>query len=377
MNFPGLLQYDVSHQFLMGYLDYYYRFKIITKRARIRFDERDWHGIQADSRTRITLYKDIVSQTTERINEVLGDSWATPDFWASVKEAYSDDIAHFNTRNIAETFYNSVYRHFHRVGANQELMYVSRTGNYREFQGMSSISHDFALGDGDLVRVAAEILRLFSFTSKWEDKARDARRIAAKWTAFRAELGPGAAGARLEVLTSLFFRNKIAYIVGRYTHGGVVHPFILPLLHTEGRGIFVDALLLESDQVTSIFSYHRSYFLADITVPSDMVDFLQTFMPTKAISELYNAIGFEKHGKTVFYRELCRHFRNTAPAAAQEENGTRPQVPSAVGMPGQGDKQQGDGAGEEQFITAPGHRRHGHVRVHHAPPPHGVQDHPR
>ena len=46
--------------------------------------------------------------------------------------------------------------------------------------------------------------------------------------------------------------------------------------------------------MTSIFSYHRSYFLADITVPSDMVDFLQTFMPTKAISELYNAIGFEK-----------------------------------------------------------------------------------
>ncbi|PSR09757.1 MAG: bifunctional isocitrate dehydrogenase kinase/phosphatase, partial [Bacteroidetes bacterium] len=30
-------------------------------------------------------------------------------------------------------------------------------------------------------------------------------------------------------------------------------------------------------------------------------------MPTKSLGELYNCIGFEKHGKTVFYREFERH----------------------------------------------------------------------
>ena len=93
MSFPGLLQYDVAHQFLMGYLDYYYRFKIVTKRARIRFAERDWHGIQADSRARITLYKDVVAQTTERINEVLGDSWASPAFWVKVSKTPTRKIS--------------------------------------------------------------------------------------------------------------------------------------------------------------------------------------------------------------------------------------------------------------------------------------------
>ncbi|MEO0732984.1 MAG: bifunctional isocitrate dehydrogenase kinase/phosphatase, partial [Bacteroidota bacterium] len=171
----------------------------------------------------------------------------------------------------------------------------------------------------------------FVFDVPWESKKRDAGLVTEKWLAFIEEQhGHPSPEDRLEILTSVFYRNKSAYIVGRYLRGDAVHPFVLPLLHPEGRGIFVDALLLEADQVTSIFSYHRSYFLADITVPSDMVDFLKTCLPTKSISELYNAIGFEKHGKTVFYRELTRHFRQT---------GARSRVPSED---------------QEEFVTAPG-----------------------
>ncbi len=113
--------------------------------------------------------------------------------------------------------------------------------------------------------------------------------------------------------------------MGRFLSRGRVSPFVLPLLHPVGRGVLIDALLLESDQVVSIFSYHRSYFLADITVPSDMVDFVHSFMPSKRISELYNAIGFEKHGKTVFYRELLRHFADAArPARARSGSSAPP-----------------------------------------------------
>jgi isocitrate dehydrogenase kinase/phosphatase len=53
---------------------------------------------------------------------------------------------------------------------------------------------------------------------------------------------------------------------------------------------------------------------------------------------LYNAIGFEKHGNTVFYRVLVRHFRKT-----KEGKGARPQ-----------DAEQGFQERKEDFITAPG-----------------------
>jgi isocitrate dehydrogenase kinase/phosphatase len=320
----------------MGYMGYYYRFKLITKRARIRFEQRDWHGTQADARGRITLYRDHVDETAKELAEILRGTTTNDNFWQQVKAAFAEEITFFNTRNIAETFYNSVYRHFHRIGADRSLMFVSRTGNYREYQGNSRISIEYTVGSFQLEALVNDLLEQFPFHAMWDDRERDIRLVAARWRDKIKELGGHDPQDKLEVLTSVFYRNKSAYIVGRFIKDDRIHPFILPLLHPVNRGILIDALLLESDQVTSIFSYHRSYFLADITVPSDMVDFLQGCMPTKAISELYNAIGFEKHGKTVFYRELVRHFRRTADLA-------RTQVLS------DGTKRQ-----SEQFVTAPG-----------------------
>ena len=306
--FPALLHYEAAHRILKGYMDYYYSFKLITKRARLRFEERDWHGTQADAVSRISLYRDEVTNTTEQLRQMLQGTDAGPAFWKRVRDAFAEEIDHFNTRNIAETFFNSVYRFTYGIGADPTVMFVVRTGSYREHQGLSSVSLDIELRGSVKEEVVTRVLDTFSFDVAWEDRRRDIRLVAERW-----EDHPARAAVRLEVLHSVFYRNKSAYIVGRLLMAdGEVYPWILPLLHPVGRGILIDAVLLESDQVVSIFSYHRSYFLADITVPSDMVDFLHTFMPSKRISELYNAIGFEKHGKTVFYRELLRHLRYTA-----------------------------------------------------------------
>ncbi len=328
----------------MGYMDYYYRFKLITKRARIRFEHRDWHGTQADARSRITLYREDVEETTNALRSILQRVPTDDAFWARVKEAYAEEITFSPTRNIAETFYNSVYRHFHGIGANRELMFVARTGNYREHQNRSRISYDYTLGSFSLEALVNDLLEHFPFSAPWDDRERDIKLVAERWQEKITAWGGHNPQDKLEVLNSIFYRNKSAYIVGRFVKGEAKHPFILPLLHPPNRGILIDALLLESDQVTSIFSYHRSYFLADITVPSDMVDFLQSFMPTKAISELYNAIGFEKHGKTVFYRELRRHFRRTADLV-------RVQPANTSSSGGQGD---GNMVHGECFVTAPG-----------------------
>ena len=325
---PELLYYDTAHRILMGYMSYYYRFKLITKRAGLRFVARDWHGIQADARNRINLYRDCVGQTVAHLGDLLGEGQPPADLWTAVRAAYAEEIAHFDTRNIGETFYNSVYRHFHGIGADTSLMFVARTGSYREYRGRSKISYVYRLSGAAPRAVVAHLLDQFAYPVGWEDRERDIDRITDRWVNRSAEWG-GGLGERLEILRSVFYRNKSAYIVGRLDTAAGYRPFILPLLNPAGRGIFVDALLLDTDQVTSIFSYHRSYFLADITVPSDMVDFLQTFMPSKRISELYNAIGFEKHGKTVFYRELCRYF------AAVNEGRLSP-------------------AAEHRFVTAPG-----------------------
>ena len=65
--FEKLLPYEAAYLILDSYIHYHHQFKRITKRAKIRFELRDWHGIQNDTRERLTLYRDAVGNATEQV----------------------------------------------------------------------------------------------------------------------------------------------------------------------------------------------------------------------------------------------------------------------------------------------------------------------
>ncbi|MEM9918625.1 MAG: bifunctional isocitrate dehydrogenase kinase/phosphatase [Bacteroidota bacterium] len=308
--FEKLIPYDTAHIILGAYMNYYHHYKRITKRAKIRFEARDWPGIQADARERSLLYRDAVGETTNRVREFLGKRKQKDLIWQQTKYTYLEDILNFNTRNIAETFYNSVFRHMHKeISADEECMFVHATSTYREFKSIHPIFNTFYLGK-PVEPVIRHLFSYYSFDAPFEDLERDISNISTKLDKLISNAGKLSGNSRLEVLKSIFFRNKGAYIVGRLILGDRLLPFVLPLLHQE-NGIHVDAVLLESNDVSSIFSYNRSYFLVDVDIVSEMVDFLKSILPTKSLGELYNSIGFEKHGKTVFYRDFLRHLQSS------------------------------------------------------------------
>jgi isocitrate dehydrogenase kinase/phosphatase len=115
-----------------------------------------------------------------------------------------------------------------------------------------------------------------------------------------------ASGSELEVLVPIFFRNKGAYVIARMKNRDAWMPIVLPLLHGPD-GIVVDAVLTTSDEVSIVFGFSWSYFFVETERPSAVVEFLGSIMPLKRIDELYNAIGFNKHGKTELYRSLVAH----------------------------------------------------------------------
>lgn len=304
--FEKLIPYDAAHLILGAYIKYYHHYKRITKRAKIRFENRDWHGIQVDARERLTLYRDAVGRTTEEVLTVLGEKANDRVIWREVKDMFLEEILNFNTRNIAETFFNSVYRHSHKgLSVDEELMFVHATGTYREFKSTIPIFYTLFLS-GDVELIIRQLFSYYVFDADYEDLDRDVRHITdtlkEKLKGFKAS----SRNIRLELLKSIFFRNKGAYIVGRLFDGDKVYPFVMPLLHDD-NGIYVDALLLETNDVSSIFSYNRSYFLVETDIASEMVDFMRSILPTKSLGELYNSLGFEKHGKTVLYRDFLRH----------------------------------------------------------------------
>ena len=114
------------------------------------------------------------------------------------------------------------------------------------------------------------------------------------------------------MLSSLFFRNKGAYVVGKIINGFNEVPFALPILHDRPGKLLIDACLFGEDDLQMLFCFARAYFMVDMEVPSAYVQFLRSLMPRKPRSEIYNALGLAKQGKTLFYRDFLYHLKHSS-----------------------------------------------------------------
>ena len=123
---------------------------------------------------------------------------------------------------------------------------------------------------------------------------------------------PLRANFQIQVLSSLFFRNKGAYLVGKIINGFQETPFALPILHGASAGLVIDAALFGEDDLLLVFSFARAYFMVAMEVPSAYVQFLRSLMPRKPRSEIYSAIGLQKQGKNIFYRDFLMHTRHSS-----------------------------------------------------------------
>jgi isocitrate dehydrogenase kinase/phosphatase len=120
------------------------------------------------------------------------------------------------------------------------------------------------------------------------------------------------ANFQIQVLSSLFYRNKGAYLVGKIINGYVETPFALPILHGERAGLVIDTALFGEDDLLLLFSFARAYFMVAMEVPSAYVQFLRSMMPRKPRSEIYNALGLAKQGKNSFYRDFLYHLKHSS-----------------------------------------------------------------
>lgn len=304
--FSKLLPFEVA-QYILGKCNKYQQaFKAINKRAQLRFEHRDWKGIQADMRERLTLYRDFVGDAKIKLAAKLGDNLKDPAMWRQAKPMYEEQVLNLYYRDIAETFYNSIYRHVHKgLSVDKEQMFVLPTLDNMDYQSARPIFRTY-WGNQTARSIVRQLFEDYKFDAPFENAERDIDLITAKILTDLLSKYQTDKDTRLEVLKSVFFRNKAAYIVGRAFLGGQIHPFVIPFLHDE-NGVYADALLLEYNHISSIFTYYRAHFLVDIDIPSEMVRFLKSILPHKPISELYTCLGFEKHGKTELYRSFLNH----------------------------------------------------------------------
>ncbi len=286
-----------------AYERYELGFQDITARAQRRFESRDWAGAQSDATERLTLYKAHVDAAVADVQDILEDGVMERTVWAAMRSAHGELIKGRPDLELAETFFNSVTRRvFSTVGVDPAIEYLDRSVPVAEGPRIWD-TYQVPAVDPPLVR---RMLQSIPWSVPYAKLDHDAH-LVAELIAERVHRSIGTPGpVEIDVLQSMFYRNKGAYLVARIRTAGETFPLVLPLLHAE-RGIVVDAVLMTHDEASVVFGFSWTYFRVAAPRPRTLVDFLASIMPLKLVHELYTSIGYNKHGKTELYRGLMRH----------------------------------------------------------------------
>jgi isocitrate dehydrogenase kinase/phosphatase len=307
---------DVARAILAGFDRHYALFRYCAQRAKALYQNGDWRGIQKVSRERIDYYDTRVNECVQHLQEEFAADSLSDDVWAAVKRYYVNLLATHKQPECAETFFNSVCcQILHRDYFKNDFIFVrpavatdhmdadppSFRVYYPATEGLrASVTH--MLSDFGLACPFVDINR----DVRW--LVRDALRALKRMQPKRRTVEPD---CQIAVLSRLFFRNKGAYVIGKYVNGSVIYPFAIPLLRDAKGSVYADTLLFSQDDLSKLFTFTRAYFLVDMDVPAAYVSFLRELLPNRSKAELYTMIGLQKQGKTLFYRDFLHHLKHS------------------------------------------------------------------
>ena len=323
----------IAGELLEGFDRHYRLFRTTSAQGKERFDEGDWAGVQQAVKERIRFYDERVAEYVDRLTAEFAANPLEDSVWQRAKLIYVGLLLDHKRPELAETFFNSVttrvlrraYIHddliFTRAAVSTEYIPADDPPTYRSY-------YPTELG---LRETFMRVFRDLDWKRGFEDLDRDVDHV---MRAVLEQIGSPrpAPNFQVQVLSSAFYRNKAAYVVGKIVNGHTETPFLVPVLHDDAGRLVLDTILLDEESINILFSLSRAYFLVDMDVPSAYVHFLQSIMATKPRSELYSALGLVGQGKTLFFRDLRDHLHHSRDSFV-EAPGTRGLVMHVFNLP--------------------------------------------
>jgi isocitrate dehydrogenase kinase/phosphatase len=324
---------EIARRIRDGFDEHYYLFRATSAKAKPRFERGAWAEVREASTERIQMYDRRVAETVAALRGRFPNAVRDKLVWPEVKVDYIGLLREHRQPECAETFFNSVacgvlarryYRNefiFRRPALSTEHLDGDEP-SYRCY-------YPAQVGLRNAMRVA---ITDFGLACPLQDIERDLRfviRAVREHFPGNWKLQPN---FQLQVLSSLFYRNKAAYVVGRAINGNDEYPFVVPLLKAEDGSVYIDALLLKPENIGRVFSLARAYFMVDMEVPSAYVSFLEAILPSKSKAELYTMLGLQKQGKTLFFRDLMDHMKHSTDSFIMAP-GTKGMVMSVITLP--------------------------------------------
>ncbi|MEE8233743.1 MAG: bifunctional isocitrate dehydrogenase kinase/phosphatase [Gammaproteobacteria bacterium] len=289
-----------------GFVHYNNLFHRITRRARTRFERRDWQGHQQDIVERVDLYEKSVRRIVLELRKHLGNRVKDRELWNAIRSYFGRRLEKVPDAGFIKTFFNSVTRRiFGTVGIDAKLEFVSSNLN-ADIELLKSLNLKRYPFWGSTEKIFEAILNDFSFKVPYAETINSdiIQFVKSKFSRKNEYL-------RFEFIDSFFYQSERAYLIGRIIMRDSISPIVIAFKNT-GKGIIIDAVLMSEEEVSIVFSYTRSYYFADPNSVVGAVHFIHTILPRKPIDELYTVLGRLRQGKTERHRIFTEHLKSTS-----------------------------------------------------------------
>jgi isocitrate dehydrogenase kinase/phosphatase len=293
---------------LAVYDDFYSQLCEYPHRAQRAFEQMNPHDSIRISQERLGLYSRYIAEHAPRILAAFPALAADPSVWESLDRLFIAMIVDRYDADIAFSFAHSIRRVISR-GLWRPVAYSFPPPSKLRAYSMASVHRRLRVRD----RVDAELLRtalqIPNFRVPFRDLNGDAQKILERVEPLLYGTPNPDPVLALDVIDAGFFRNRSAYVVGRWVLAGEgLVPFVVALLNGPD-GIYADAVLHRVSDIHDLFSSALANFHVTNRLYYQTCVFLFSLMPRRPFGHHYSTIGFNHVGKVAILNEINEQIR--------------------------------------------------------------------
>src|SRR5882672_4137655 len=290
------------------YDDFYRQLCEYPHRAQRAFEAMDPHSSIRISRERLGLYSRYIAEHGPRILAALPVLGSDAAAWDALDRLFMAMIVDRYDADIAFSFAHSIRRNIGQ-GLWRPVAYSFPPPSKLRADSMASVHRRLRVSGRIDVELLCAALQVPDFAVPFKDLQGDARKILDRVECVLGRPPDAVAALALDVIQAGFFRDRSAFVVGRWLLADdSIVPFVVALLNSP-QGIYADAVLHRVSDIHDLFSSALANFHVSTRLYYQTCVFLFSLMPRRPFGHQYSTIGFNHVGKVAILNEINEQVR--------------------------------------------------------------------
>jgi isocitrate dehydrogenase kinase/phosphatase len=290
------------------YDDFYSQLCEYPHRAQRAFEAMDPHASIRISQERLGLYSHYIAEHGPRIAGVFPALAADSTVWDGLDRLIMAMIVDRYDADIAFSFAHSIRRNIGH-GLWQPVAYSFPPPSKLRADSMASAHRRLRVQGRIDTKLLSSALEVPKFAVPFKDLQGDARKIRDRVQQLLGDAPNAVPALALDVIEAGFFRDRTAFIVGRWLLADdSIVPFVVALLNGP-EGIYADAVLHRVSDIHDLFSSALANFHVTTRLYYQTCVFLFSLMPRRPFGHQYSTIGFNHLGKVAILDEIAEQVR--------------------------------------------------------------------